>query len=593
MSSLQIPTDNFIPTTKDRDYKPSVSDDWMELGDEPVIVSTIGSRGSGKSGISDHMIKKYYDSYFTCLHLYSGRSLENLYFIVNKNCGIHFSKIKQLLKNKFAKQEHRPCRLRPSEEEKYLDLAERGGFIKIKQDGTLVFTNKGKDLVNNRLLHCKCHKAIPIILLVPDYIVFNQESVDRFNGFYWKDMEEYKQIMVDITTADKELLLQGKLLKPTYLRPKPLIKIKQFVIPSTEARREKFREVWTESVLMARDEHRVLVMSPLFFEGQDKFDTLADIARYHPVLMNLSGNFEPLTEAVVGKPYKYWTKKQRNHHKMAIFIDEARSVIPSSKMHGEKGAGSSKKEIFDKVPEMRHFKTWLHFFYQNPADVYDGVRHNDSMTIMKRTHLGLAGDYWKWIFSRVERDRWNFIKKLAPNINKYDDEKNMDVIKQRANSIERRYPEIKRYIDNRRPHIEEMESDKAYIIRYGKMRLIHNEMGSWHHKQEMESITGDTGITWKIDRTKRPVDEPKSKKEEKQNSKKKKEVQKIAYDRMTYLKEVEKKDWVTILDDMITMESEGAIYGFDFQKMKDSGDGNKKISDRYRQLKNRFDKITV
>lgn len=585
---MSIAIDNFNPSTKEKQFKDNLSEEWMEFDEEPLIYSVIGSRSSGKSGMSDYMLKKYYDRYFTCLHLYSGRSLENLYFIVNKNCDIHFKKIKQLLKNKFGVGSV-PEALSEDDEKKYVSIAERGGFIK-KTNTELIITEKGIRLLKGQLLHCKCNKAIPMILLVPDYNTFDMETVDRFNGYYWKDMEEYKQHMSEITKEDKELLLQGKLFKPTYLRPEPMIRVRHFPVPKVNAKNEKFIEIWTESVLTAREEHRVLVMSPLFFEGEDKFETLGVIAKYHPTLMNLSGHFEKLTEKDVGKPYRYWTKREKNWHKMAVFIDEARSVIPSSKMHGESGAGKSKKAIFDNVPEMRHFKTWLHLFYQNPADVYDGVRHNDSMTIMKRTHLGLAGDYWKWIFNKVLRDRWGFMKLRAPNVNRYDDEKNIEIIKQRAHAVERRYPKLKKWIDDRRPSIEDMDGDKAYVIRYGKMRLIKNEMGSWHHKQETESITGDTGIKWSIDRNKRTIDDVKTESSNKKETKEKKQqMERIVFDRMTYLKEKEGKEWLSILDDMIQLERDGVVYGFDFEKRKDSKEPNKWISGKYTRLKEKLE----
>jgi len=116
-------------------------------------------------------------------------------------------------------------------------------------------------------------------------------------------------------------------------------------LPTTESRIIKFRVEWTQSVLQARNEHRILVMSPLFFEGTDKFVTLEQIATYHATLMNNSSHFERLTEKKVGKPYKNWSLKQKNYHKIALFIDEARSVIPSSKLHGEAGAGKKQESI--------------------------------------------------------------------------------------------------------------------------------------------------------------------------------------------------------------------------------------------------------
>jgi len=430
-------------------------------------------------------------------------------------------------------------------------------------------------LVNNKLLHCSCRKALPVLLCVPDYIDFKQETIDRFNGAYWKDFDEYKQCNSEITTQQKELLLAGKLLKPDYLKPKPLLKVRQFVVPTTEIRIMKFRVEWTESVLQARKEHSVLVMSPLFFEGADKFVTLAEIASYHPKLMNMSGHFEKPTEKLIGKPKKYWTLKQKNSNKIALFIDEARSVIPSSKMHGEIGAGKSKRSLFDQVPEMRHFKTWLFLFYQNPMDVYDGVRNQGNMTVMKRTHIQLAGAEWKWIFDRVERDRFGFAKKkLKHQIEKIEQLK----------MFENRYPQLKKYIDERRPRIEEMPTDKAYVIRYGTIRLIKNGMGSWHHKQEMDSIRGDTGLEWTINREKRPEETTKTKTEVNKEKKQMKAIKEDIFKRMKYARETEQKEWVDVAKDLVQCQEDGII-----PDMKYASKDGDYFSNLYNRWKKKFE----
>ncbi len=569
----------FVPNTKGMEFKLPTSGEWLDF-EEPLIISTIGMRGGGKTGISDYMMQKYYDKYFTVLHLFSARSLENLYPIVNKNCGHHFEKIKQLLKNKCYKNDtDRPCRLRPNEEEFYIKQAERGEFIKKKEDDSIILTEKGFKLLSNKLLHCKCSKALPVLLLVPDYIDFKQETLDRFNGWIWKDMDEYKQHLSEISTEERILLQEGKLLKPSYLRPKPLIKVNQFTVPTTAVRIEKFRVEWTDSVLQAREEHRILVMSPLFFEGMDKFDTIQQIAVYHSTLMNQSGRFEMLTEKQVGKPYKYWSLKQKNHHKVAIFIDEARSVVPSSKLHGETGAGKSKKALFDKVPEMRHYKTWLFFFYQNPMDVYDGIRSQDNMTIMKRTHLQLAGAEWQWIFKKVEGDRFGFARKMTRGRCE-----SMEQLK----FYENRYPVLKQWLDERRPRLEVMTSDQAYVVRYGKIRLIKNSMGTWHHKQEMESIKGDTGIDWTINREKRPDEISPTKKEGKLATQNKEKTKEIIFKRMKYAREVEKKDYIAVGKDLVEMQNDHIIPDMGFEGKDADYFGN-----LYNRWKKKYESVSV
>jgi hypothetical protein len=564
----------FSPNTKRRKPKPTNKGDWMEYK-HPVIVSISAMRGGGKGGISDQIMQSYYDRHFTVLHIFSARSLENLYPMINKNCGFHFDKIRQLMRNKFPHTKHiTPCRLRPNEEERYIKEAERAGFIK-KSNDRIRMTQDGVDFLNGKLLHCRCREALPILLMIPDYIQFNDDTVDRFNGVFWKDLDEYKEHLSEITTQDKQLLLDGKLKKPTYLRPVPLLKIKHFTVPSTELRIEKFRSEWTDGVVQARDEHRCLIMSPMFFEGQDKFVTLAEIASYHPILMNSSGHFNELTEKDVGKPYKYWSLKQKNHHLMAIFIDEARSVIPSSKLHGESGAGKSKRNLYDKIPEMRHFKTFLYLIFQNPMDIYDGVRSQENFAIFKQTHPRLAGAESQWVFDKIEQDRFGFMRKFTRGqCDKLD----------KLKSFEKRFPKVTDYIDQRRPRLQELPSDNAYIIKNGYIRLIKNGMGKFHHKQELESFTGDTKITWIVDREKRPDDIVKTKKETKSMAQQMKKVKLDIFKRMRYSVEVEKKDFTSIGADLVQMQVDNII-----PDMQYAGKSRTYFSNMYNKMKKRYD----
>lgn len=581
---------NFVASSKPRQEIKKNKKEWLEF-EEPVITSIIGMRGGGKSALGDELLQKYYDRHFTCLHLFSGRSLENLYPVINKGCNEHFRKIKLYMKNEFYYPQYRPTGylFTLQERDYYMKLAERGGFVEKKLNGKWKITNAGDELLKNQRLHCRCSKAIPILLLVPDYVKFDQESVDRFNGCFWKDFDECKKYIKELTREEKELLKQEKLRKPDCLIPKPLFKYRHFTVPNTEVRKNKFVEEWTESVLMAREEHRILVMSPLFFRGDHKFQTIAGIASYHPTLMLTSGHFDSLTEAQVGKPYNRWNNKEKNWDKIAVFIDEARSVIPSSKMHGEKGAGASKKEIFDKVPEMRQFKTWLFLLYQNPTDVYDGVRVQDNMTVIKRTHLGLAGEYWKWIFKKVLIGRWGLIRRVFQIDDEEFDESRMNKLEWK---LKYQAPNALRQINSIRPKIDDMDSDKAYVVRNGDIKLIKNGMASWHHRQELETFSGDTGIKWCFDTNRLP--EESEKKPLKADAKQRKELKKQAFEILKQQWEVEKNDWNSILHHMIELQEQGHYYEIDFKSMLDKK-GEKKaskaMSDRYRQLKNQFETL--
>lgn len=570
----QIDFGSFTPNAKEKFYKRQTTGEWLDF-EEPTIAPVMGMRGSGKGGIMDYMAQKYFDEYFTVLHIWSARSAENLYWVVNKNCKLHFGKIKQLLKNKWLNEGNG---LLPDEEKQYFKLAERGGFVWRTSEETWRLTEKGLELIQDKLLHCMCDKAIPILLLVPDYVDFDEESLDRFNGFYWKDIDEYGQHRSEITTQDKDLLKKNQLKKPSYLLPTPLIKIQKITIPTTESRKETFRKEWTGAVLQAREEHRPLIITPLMFEGMDKFEVIAEIFKYHIILANKSGHFKPLTEADVGKPYKYWSKKQKNWHKIAIFMNEARSVTPSSKMHGETGAGKSKRSVYDLVPEMRHMKTWYHTDYQSPTDVYDGIRPQSNFVIIKRTSINLAGGDWKWFFDKIESDRFGFMRKLTHG--------KCDEI-QYLRAYEKKYPRLKQWIDDRRPRISELPSNRSYAVyENNDFMLIKNEMGRFHHKLSLEDAMLDTGIKWTVNREKKPEPELKSKKELKEESKKKKEMKQMVFNKMNYLREVEKKNWNDVLDDLNQMEKDGVIHGFAF----DEKDG-KWCSDKFRSWKKTFESI--
>ncbi len=568
----------FTPNTKVR--KPNSNNnkgDWLDF-DHPVIVSITAMRGGGKGGIADEILQRYWDRHYLVAHLFSARSLENIYPIINKNCGHHFEKIRQLMLNKFQTDyRKRPCRLRPNEEEEYIKQGERAGFVK-KSDNGITMTQKGADFLNGNLLHCRCKRALPVLLMVPDYIQFDMKTIGKFNGDYYKDFEEYKQYNSEITTEQKQQLLDGELEKPVHLRPTPLLKIVPFTVPTTVIRIEKFRTEWTDATVQARDQHRVLVMSPLFFEGQDKFVTLGEIASYHPILMNTSGHFNELTEKEVGKPYKYWSLKQKNHHLMTIFIDEARSVIPSSKLHGEAGAGKSKRNLFDKVPEMRHFKSNLYLIYQNPMDIYDGVRSQENFSIMKQTHPRLAGAEWKWVFDKIENDRFGFMRKITKG--KCDEIKKLQ-------RFEKKYPKITKFIDQRRPRLQELPSDNAYVIKNGYIRLIKNGMGDFHHKQELESFSGDSGIKWIVDREQRPEDVTTTKKETKSMAQQMKNVKLDIFKRMRYSVEIEKKDFTSIGADLVQMQVDNIIPDMGY-----AGKNRTYFSNMYNKMKKRYDDST-
>ena len=553
-------TETFNAKSKTNQIRKLSDGQWLD-SEEPQVLLFQGMRNSGKGVAVDSTAEKLYNEGLLILHIWGARSFENLYWAINKNCGEHFKKMKQVVDYYFDKDN--PHRVKLSNEKEYLTILEDYGFVKrYKQElkDMLELTTKGISFLKGNELHCKCSKAYPIVWLVPDYIEVNQESLDRFNGAIWKDFDEYKQHNSEITTEQKQLLLDGKLLKPEYLRPKALIKVSQFTTPTSANRKEIFRNEFTKIVLEARKESRVVVMNPAIFEGQvDKFETLAEIIKMMQHLMNKSGHFTPLKESDVGKAKKYWTKKQKSYHKIAIVINELRSVAPSSKLSGEAKSGLSKRAIYDLIPEARHFKLWFLGDYQSPQDLFSGVRYLANLIIIKRASKNILGDDWTWLYEKIEKDRLGFAKKFA---GKLKDIENVGQLK----FYENRYPQLKKFLDDRRPRVDNLPDNVGYVTYVNnEVKRQKIDLPSFHHKQSTEDFRADTGIHWKVVENKKPTESKiLTNKEQKQSVKAKKQIKEDIMKKIQKWREVDQKGWDYIKDELTAQEHEGVIIEMGF-----------------------------
>lgn len=556
----------FNPSFKQRIPQKNASNDWLSF-DEPQILFYQGGRGSGKSVMVDETVEKLYRQGFLILHIWSARSLENLYYAVNKNCKLHYDKLK-IVVDSFVASSSDGLRVKcvskgltNEEYEKYRETALENNLIEKSSEKTYRITELGFQLYKRELLHCNCSRAFPITVTVPDYVEFDQESIDRFNGSYFKDIAHYRQYFTEITSDEKKSLLEGKLLIPEQLRPNPLIKIRYFTTPTSADRKQKFHDEYLKIILDARKEHRIVVMNPSLFEGEmDKFYTLAEIFRMIPNMMINSGHFKPLTVNDVGKPRTQWTRKQKSWHKVAIVINELRSVAPSSNLHGDKDAGISKKAVFSFVPEARHFKTWFLGDYQDQEDLYSGIKKQGNLTIIKRGSRNILGDHFSWLFDKVEYDRIGLARRYD---NKFNDVENIGHLR----ILERKYPKLKEYLDQRRPYVDEMPDNKAYITwQNHEIKLITVELPSFHHRQSTEDFLLDTGITWTINRDKKPQEKPPvSKKEQKQNLATKKKIREDILRRIIYWRETEQKKWDEIKKELVALQNEGIIPDMGFE----------------------------
>lgn len=549
---------DFSPSFRDRKPKKLSTINWLNY-EEPQVILFQGGRGGGKGVSVERTAERLYNQGFNVWHIWSARSFENLFWAINQNCKDKYSKMKCIADSflindkKTIVQRCMDSRKFESKNEfkEYFDFMVNHDIIKIHGDGSGELLEDGIKLSNNEYLHCKCSKAYPVLWFVPNYIEFDQGSIDRFNGQCWNSLEEYSKYFKEISTEERRLLSEGKLKKPKNMTQNELIKIHQFTTPTTKARKEQFKDDFLKAVLQAREERRVLVISPAIFEGQlDKFETIAEIFKMIKWIMNASGHFMELKESEHGSK-KNWTKKMKGWHKVAIVINELRSVSPSSKMHGEKGASSSKKAIFDYIPEARHFKTWFLGDYQNPSDLFDGVRHQANLVIIKRASKNILGGDWQWLFDKVIKDRFGFIKgKFRKNIERVE----------QVFFYESKSPRIKEYNDDRRPFIGNLPDNTGYVTwPNNEIKKVKFDMPSFHHKQSMDDFKRITGIDWTINTELKPKENIGTKEDIKQTSKEKKAQKEDLMQRINHMHVTEKKQFKVIKEEVAELEAKGII----------------------------------
>jgi len=547
----------FSPQFKSKRPQKFMDSVWLRT-DEPQVILFQGMRGAGKGVAVDKTAEDLYKQGINIWHIWGARSFENLYWAINKNCKEHYDKMKIVVDSFFDNvnagtliQKGAAKGLYEKEFRKYVDLMIQQKLLEKKSQHVISITDLGIQLHNRELLHCNCHKSYPIIWIVPDYINVEQESLDRFNGLYWSGLDEYKQYLIEITSEEKQLLIQGKLRKSEEFIPKPKIIVKTISPPTNQSRKEIFQKQFTEIVLQAREERRIVVMNPAIFEyANDKFDTLAEIIRLIPYLMNKSGLFSPLSESDVGKSRKYWTNQQKSWHKVAIVINELRSVAPSSRLSGERESSKSKKAIYDFIPEARHMKTWFLGDYQNPDDLYAGVRYQANIVVIKRASRNILGSDWGWLFEKIERDRMGLLRKIGKKIERSEDMWQY-----------LRHSKIRNFLNDRRPQIDELPDNVGYLTFInGEVARWRFDMPSFHHKTSLEDFQKDTQITWKVITKKIPKETSTA-----INSQQKKKTKKDILMKIDQMHITDGKSFKQIKDDLVAMQRDGMIPNMGFE----------------------------
>jgi len=418
-----------------------------------------GARGSAKTTSMEADAQLYYEYGLNVWHLWGARSFENLFWVVNRNCKEKWERAFELLPQEM------------------------------------------KEKLESRL-HCKCHRAYPILLVYPDYIDFDLHSKYRFEGTNWKSFEEYKnavkvgQISPEITTKERKLLSEGKLRKPDHLLPKhhnlkqgdELIKLAPITIPRNASLKETFRKQFTRYAIQARKEHRIIINNPSFYNTPaDKFITIGEIFKMIPELVNTHfiepGEKEIGTMRGLDTPIKRsdWNKWEKGYNKVVVVLNELRTLAPNSKYSPEVESSSSKRPIVDLIPELRHMGggVWFMGDLQNPDDLNQSVRPQADNVIIKRASRELLGREFEGFFGKIEGIRKSEFVKLG-----YENEMFVP-------------PEVRSHVNRRHPRIEELPINKGYVLfSNGEFFLETFDFPAFHHRKEGESFTGITGIKW-------------------------------------------------------------------------------------------------
>lgn len=527
---------NFKPSFNKATPLKGIPDNFIEDLSEPLIVLHQGARKGGKGvsvfGKAVRLKKKG----VLIEHVWSARSNENLYWMINKNCRDKYKKMKIILNGfkeriESLKKWSLDNGLTEKEYDFYIDILVEEKMIR-RKDKSMRITSLGLDLIEGRLLHCECHNRHKVLWVVPDYVEFVEETVWRFNGWMFKDLEEYKSLLrtSEITKEEKKMLLDGRLPKPEHLRPDPILKIVKITPPLTALKQQVFQNQYLHIMLQARAERRVIVMNPSMFEGKvDKFVTIAEIVNLHQFIMNKSGHFMPKDKKDIHDVY------DESWHKACIVINELRSVAPSSKLSPEAKSGLSKKAIVDFIPEARHYKTWFLADLQQPDDLYGGVRFQTNYFVIKRASAKLLGEDWNWLFDQIDNQRKQIHYHEFP-------------------SLPIKHPRVQTILDRKRPIVSELPDNLEYVTNINNdIILQQSPLPDFHLKTSLEDFRKDSGLVWYVNQKIKPNESEDSDviKTPKINKKA------IKVDLATVLKykyEVEKKEWDVIEKEVKVMD---------------------------------------
>lgn len=421
----------------------------------PQVIFFQGKRMSGKDVVLEKCVTTCFENGMTCFHGWAARNNENWFYAHNNNCGKKWQitiKMLQFLSDQIDGVSDRQTLM------KYLDIKNNEVFtffvnecLKKKWIGTkndrIGITQKGyDDVIKNAPLHCNCNKAYPITAFLPSYTRISQESIDNFNKQYFWDYKEYQEAYLKkyvIEMVEKNTNFWN-IQKPPEMQ-KELLKVVYFTVP-TPVKKDIFVDQFTRYLLGLRSEHRIGVQNPRMFNGDDKFKTLAAELNALPNIMT-SKHFRKPTEDEIGKPEYQWNKYEKSWNKLCIALGELKTIAPSQKLSGEQKSSDTKRALFDKIGEWRHWNMWLFGSYQNPEDLYSGVRYQADYIAVKRASKNLLGDDFAWLFADIEEKRMETYRRYGISEEMLN-ERRWEIDKLIHMNVEKKYPRIQNLADD-------------------------------------------------------------------------------------------------------------------------------------------------
>lgn len=413
---------------KDDTTYSETSGHWIDVNSQQYI-QTFGQRGFGKSVLDEFVANELYDNGFTILDLYAADNLENLFWCVNLE----------------HKKKHRD-------------------WIETHPD-------------QKEPLECECDTAYPILVLCPEYVYWDEKSLEFANGMFYTE-EQWLQKSRDSGQVLPVYDRSDPPKKPSNLQKEPLIKIHRIpqpVLAKTNPNTDVVRS-FTDAILLARKERRILVMNPKFWARESyMFKTLEIILR--SISDITEKYFQPLTKQHLGKPKSEWTVQELSWHRTAIIMREVGEIMPQGTKSDASGDSLlSKKALLNLIRKSRHTKTTCVFDAQREMDLFPNVRDEVNITILKHSSRKLLGD----------------------GLAKYE-----DIIDEQRKKILEKYSYSNKglRIANRKfPRIGELNFNYAYVIYSNDfMRLWRIPMPRFHHKMPTDNWCNITGVSYKFD----------------------------------------------------------------------------------------------